>query len=79
MVLTAFSTPQGIVPLLEAAVKALGHQGILAMVGLPRAGSSLNIDPVALVMACKRVVGVIEGCANPAVVSPFSESRLSRD
>ncbi|EKV07278.1 Polyketide synthase, enoylreductase [Penicillium digitatum] len=58
------------IPLLEAAVKALGHQGILAMVGLPRAGSSLNIDPVALVMACKRVVGVIEGCANPAVIIP---------
>jgi Zn-dependent alcohol dehydrogenase len=59
----------GVVPLLEAAVKALGHEGTLAIVGVARAGSSLNIDPLALMMGCKRVVGVIEGCANPAVVS----------
>lgn len=59
----------GVVPLLEAAVKALGHEGTLAIVGVARAGSSLNIDPLELMMACKRVVGVIEGCANPAVVS----------
>ncbi|KAK4865163.1 hypothetical protein LT330_001786 [Penicillium expansum] len=60
----------GVVPLLEAAVKALGHEGTLAIVGVARAGSSLNIDPLALMMACKRVVGVIEGCANPAVIVP---------
>jgi Zn-dependent alcohol dehydrogenases, class III len=59
----------GVAPLLEAAVKALGHEGTLAIVGVARAGSSLNIDPLELMMACKRVVGVIEGCANPAVVS----------
>ncbi|OQE43041.1 hypothetical protein PENCOP_c003G06260 [Penicillium coprophilum] len=61
----------GVVPLLEAAVKALGHEGTLAIVGVARAGSSLNIDPLALMMACKRVVGVIEGCANPAVIVPY--------
>ncbi|KAJ5942130.1 hypothetical protein N7516_002298 [Penicillium verrucosum] len=60
----------GVVPLLEAAVKALGHEGTLAIVGVARAGSSLNIDPLELMMACKRVVGVIEGCANPAVIVP---------
>ncbi|CAG8906256.1 unnamed protein product [Penicillium egyptiacum] len=60
----------GVVPLLEAAVKALGHEGTLAIVGVARAGSSLNIDPLALMMACQRVVGVIEGCANPAEIVP---------
>ncbi|KAJ5779621.1 Polyketide synthase enoylreductase [Penicillium paradoxum] len=60
----------GVVPLLEAAVKALGHEGTLAIVGVARPGSSLNIDPLALMMGCKRVVGVIEGCANPAVIVP---------
>ncbi|KAJ6149202.1 Polyketide synthase enoylreductase [Penicillium samsonianum] len=60
----------GVVPLLEAAVKALGHEGTLAIVGVARAGSSLNIDPLALMMSCKRVAGVIEGCANPAVIVP---------
>lgn len=59
----------GVVPLLEAAVKALGHEGTLAIVGVARAGSSLTIDPLALMMDCKRIVGVIEGCAKPAVVS----------
>ncbi|KAJ5477921.1 hypothetical protein N7530_003430 [Penicillium desertorum] len=60
----------GVVPLLEAAVKALGHEGTLAIVGVARAGSSLKIDPLKLMMGCQRVVGVIEGCANPAVVIP---------
>ena len=59
----------GVVPLLEAAVKALGHEGTLAIVGVARPGSSLKIDPLKLMMGCQRVVGVIEGCANPAVVS----------
>jgi Zn-dependent alcohol dehydrogenase len=65
----------GVVPLLEAGVKALGHEGILAIVGVDRPGSSLRIDPLALMMGCKRIVGAIEGCANPASVS-FVESNL---
>ncbi|CAG8194313.1 unnamed protein product [Penicillium nalgiovense] len=60
----------GVVPLLEAAVKALGHEGTLAIVGVARAGSSLKIDPLKLMMGCQRVVGVIEGCANPAMIVP---------
>jgi Zn-dependent alcohol dehydrogenase len=59
----------GVVSLLEAGVKALGHEGILAIVGVARPGSSLNIDPLALMMGCKRIVGAIEGCANPSLVS----------
>ncbi|KAJ5138487.1 Polyketide synthase enoylreductase [Penicillium bovifimosum] len=60
----------GVVPLLDAAVKALAHEGTLAVVGVARAGSILSIDPLALMMGCKRVVGVIEGCADPAVIVP---------
>ncbi|GFF56952.1 polyketide synthase, enoylreductase [Aspergillus udagawae] len=52
--------------LLESAVTALGHEGILAIVGVSRAGSLLKIDPLALMMGCKQIVGVIEGGANPA-------------
>jgi Zn-dependent alcohol dehydrogenase len=69
----------GVVPLLEAAVKALGHEGTLAIVGVARAGSSLKIDPLKLMMGCQRVVGVIEGCANPAVVSLLFGNHLSHD
>ncbi|KAL2838994.1 chaperonin 10-like protein [Aspergillus pseudoustus] len=57
--------------LLESAVEALGHEGILAIVGVSRAGSVLKIDPLALMMGCKRIVGVIEGGANPASLLPL--------
>ncbi|KAG2019072.1 hypothetical protein GB937_005363 [Aspergillus fischeri] len=56
--------------LFESAVKALGHEGILAIVGVARAGSLLKIDPLALMMGCKQIVGVIEGGANPASLLP---------
>lgn len=59
----------GVAPLLESSVKALGHEGTLVIVGVARAGSALNIDPLDLMVNCKRVVGAIEGSSNPAVVS----------
>lgn len=59
----------GVAPLMESSVKALGHGGTLVIVGVARAGSSLNIDPLDLMVNCKRVVGAIEGSSNPAVVS----------
>lgn len=62
---------RGVVPLLEASVKALGHEGVLAIVGVARPGSSLNIDPLEFMMSCKRIFGVIEGSADPALVSVF--------
>jgi Zn-dependent alcohol dehydrogenase len=58
----------GVDHLLESAVKALGHEGTLAIVGVSRPGSILKIDPLALMMGCKRIVGVIEGGANPVSV-----------
>lgn len=63
----------GVAPLLESSVKALGHEGTLAIVGVARAGSTLNIDPLDLLVNCKRVVGAIEGSSNPAVVSQTFE------
>lgn len=59
----------GVVSLLEASVKALGHEGALAIVGVTRPGSSLNIDPLEFMTSCKQILGVIEGSANPASVS----------
>lgn len=59
----------GFVPLLESAVKSLGHEGTLAIVGVAPGGSSLSIDPLELMISCKRIVGVIEGSASPAKVS----------
>lgn len=59
----------GVVPLLESAVKSLGHEGVLAIVGVAPGGSSLAIDPLELMINCKRIVGAIEGSSNPAKVS----------
>lgn len=58
----------GVVSLLQSSVKALGHEGILALVGVAPDGSSLAIDPLDLMINCKRIVGSIEGSSNPAQV-----------
>lgn len=58
----------GVVPLLQSSVKALGHEGMLAIVGVTPGGSSLTIDPLDIMLNCKRIVGSIEGSANPAQV-----------
>ncbi|KAJ5349763.1 Polyketide synthase enoylreductase [Penicillium brevicompactum] len=60
----------GVVLLLEAGVKALGHGGILSLVGVPRPGVTMNINPLDLMTGCKRIVGAIEGCCNPKVILP---------
>ncbi|KAJ5224479.1 uncharacterized protein N7469_007982 [Penicillium citrinum] len=60
----------GVVPLLESAVKALDHEGTLAIVGVAPGGSSLRIDPLEFMINCKRIVGAIEGSSNPAKLIP---------
>lgn len=59
----------GVVALLQAAVRALGHEGVLALVGVPRPGETLVVDALDLMVSCKRIVGVIEGFADPKEVS----------
>jgi Zn-dependent alcohol dehydrogenase len=59
----------GVVSLLQSSIKALGHEGTLAIVGVAPAGASLSIDPLEFMINCKRVVGAIEGSSNPATVS----------
>lgn len=67
----------GVVPLLQSSVKALGHGGTLVIVGVASAGVSLNIEPLEFMVNCKRIIGAIEGSADPAKVSkcPHSSSR----
>ncbi|KAJ5082806.1 Polyketide synthase enoylreductase [Penicillium argentinense] len=60
----------GVVALLESSVKALGHEGVLAIVGVAPGGSSLKIDPLEFMVNCKRIIGAIEGSANPAKLIP---------
>ncbi|KAJ5086811.1 Polyketide synthase enoylreductase [Penicillium alfredii] len=61
----------GVIPLLEASVQALGHEGTLAIVGIAPVGSSLNINPRDILVSCKRILGVIEGNSNPALLLPY--------
>ncbi|KAJ5168094.1 Polyketide synthase enoylreductase [Penicillium canariense] len=60
----------GVVPLLQSSIKALGHEGVLAIVGVSPRGATLNIDPLELMVNCKRVVGAIEGSSDPATLLP---------
>lgn len=61
----------GVNALLQAGIDCLGHEGTLAIVGVARPEQKLTINPLSLMMGCKRVVGAIEGCADPAQVSLF--------
>ncbi|KAJ6099584.1 hypothetical protein N7467_001119 [Penicillium canescens] len=60
----------GVTPLLQAGIDSLGHEGTLAIVGVARAGQKLNIDPLSFMMGCKKIVGAIEGCADPTQLVP---------
>ncbi|KAJ5646201.1 hypothetical protein N7490_002573 [Penicillium lividum] len=60
----------GVVPLLQSSIKALGHEGVLAVVGFAPGGSSLTIDPLDFMINCKHIIGSIEGSSNPAQILP---------
>lgn len=54
--------------LLNDAFRALAHDGILALVGVPPPAADLQFNALDLLTSCKRVVGVIEGYADPQKV-----------
>jgi Zn-dependent alcohol dehydrogenase len=59
----------GVTELLETGIKCLSHGGVMALVGVPRPEQVVGIDPLAFLLECKTVVGVVEGAANPGKVS----------
>lgn len=70
----------GVAGLLESSIKCLAHGGTLALVGVPTANATLNINTLDLLLSCKRVIGVIEGLADPEKVytlSPWSRKQAS--
>ena len=58
----------GVASLLEPAVKALAHEGTLALVGVPPPTAQLCINALEFMLSCKRIVGVIEGQSDPQQV-----------
>jgi len=59
----------GVAKLISQGVRALGHAGKLALVGVPRPDSLIEVDPLEFLLSCKTLVGVIEGQCNPSIVS----------
>ena len=59
----------GVPKVIEHGIKSLCHGGTMALVGVPRSEQSIAIDPLEFLLACKRLVGVIEAASDPAQVS----------
>ena len=68
----------GLSYMIEEGIGALGHGGSFVIVGAPRPGESITIDPLAMLRSCKRIIGVVEGASNPATVSPHMQCIKSR-
>lgn len=69
----------GVRALQQSTLNSLGHEGALAFVGVSRPGNTIEIDPLKFMMNCNRVIGMIEGEANPAQVGRLvSYSGFSR-
>ncbi|KAB5576173.1 chaperonin 10-like protein [Coniochaeta sp. 2T2.1] len=61
----------GVAALHGPAVKALAHAGTLAFVGVPPPTATLQIGTLDFLTSCKRLIGVIEGDANPRELIPM--------
>ncbi|KAL1889136.1 hypothetical protein Sste5346_009083 [Sporothrix stenoceras] len=55
---------------IEVMVAVIGPQGTAALVGVPPAGAEIKLDPLTFLLENKKLVGVIEGDANPADFIP---------
>jgi Zn-dependent alcohol dehydrogenase len=55
----------GVAALHGPAIEALAHAGTLAFVGVPPPSASLRINTLDFLLSCKRLIGVIEGEADP--------------
>lgn len=68
----------GVIPVINDAVKALAHGGTLALVGVPPPNKLLQVDALDLLLACKKIVGVIEGLSSPQEVREASAGCVQR-
>ncbi|CAI7648056.1 unnamed protein product [Penicillium pancosmium] len=60
----------GSAALLNSSLNALGHEGTLALVGVPSPSSQLQVDALDFLLSCKKIVGVIEGLSDPKSIIP---------
>lgn len=66
----------GVVKVIEGAIESLAPCGTAAVVGVPPAMATLQLDPLTFLLANKRLIGVIEGDSVPKNVS--LDIKLSR-
>ena len=55
--------------LVEEGFRSLAHGGILAIVGAARPDNNITINPLDVLRGCKRLIGIVEGAADPVEVS----------
>ncbi|KAM0252545.1 hypothetical protein ACHAQJ_007677 [Trichoderma viride] len=60
----------GVAIIAEASVKALAHGGTLALVGVFPQDTDIKINALDVLASCKKIIGVIEGFANPHEMIP---------
>ncbi|KAF9894828.1 hypothetical protein FE257_004449 [Aspergillus nanangensis] len=60
----------GVESILQGSVDALAHDGTLALVGVPAPTAKIELNALDMLLSCKRIVGVIEGRADPKVLIP---------
>lgn len=60
----------GILKVIEDMIEAIGPQGAAAVVGVPKAGAHIKIDPLTFLLENKKFLGVIEGDSIPSEFIP---------
>ncbi|KIW16585.1 hypothetical protein PV08_03773 [Exophiala spinifera] len=61
----------GVITAINTGIKALGHAGTLALVGVPRPGAQIQGDGLELLTSCKTVLGSIQGASDPQKILPY--------
>ncbi|KAB8261675.1 chaperonin 10-like protein [Aspergillus pseudonomiae] len=60
----------GVASLLQDSLAALAHEGTLALVGVPSPAANIQVNALDLLLSCKKIIGVIEGRADPKTLIP---------
>ncbi|OBT97631.1 hypothetical protein VE01_04453 [Pseudogymnoascus verrucosus] len=60
----------GICSLIEEGIRGLGHGGVFALVGVARPSQKVSVDPLDMLLSCKRLIGVIEALSDPVELIP---------
>ncbi|KAI1630142.1 chaperonin 10-like protein [Exophiala viscosa] len=60
----------GSISMINNGIKALGHAGTLALVGVPKPTDQIEANAIDILSSCKRIIGVILGSTDPQEFLP---------